>query len=491
MPGPGGRELSLFVHRVRDLLARPAVTCAASASVADVARVMAAEQVGSTVVLAETGAPVGIVTDRDLRSKVVAAGRDSRATTAASIMSSPVVTTSPTTFAFEALLEMTRRGIHHLPVVDDGRCVGVLSSHDVLRWQTPHPVLLAREIAAAATVAGLAELAARTTPLIARFAAERGGALDVARIVAELNDRLVRRALELTAATLRAAGLGEAPAAWCWLAFGSEARREQTLRTDQDNGLVYADPPPRQRAAAAEYFTRFAQEAIAALVTIGFPPCPGGVMASNPRWCQPVSAWAGSFRTWIDHPSPAEILDACIFFDLRPLAGDLAQAEALREIIRDEAPKSRVFLGLLARDVVERRVPLTVLGNIAVARSGRERGTVDVKAAGGMQLVGAARVAALELGIIEPSTMERLLAAGERGLYTAAEAREIVDAYGHLLRLRLVRQLACVAAGQPLDNRVDPTRLSRADALLFRDALKTTRRVQAGLRERFATQRLG
>jgi CBS domain-containing protein len=278
---------------------------------------------------------------------------------------------------------------------------------------------------------------------------------------------------------------------WCWLAFGSEARREQTLRTDQDNGLVYADVAPDEPDVVAAYFTRLARDAIAALVTIGFPPCPGGVMASNPRWCRSASAWAESFRTWIDHPSPAEVLEACIFFDLRPLAGDAAQAEPLRGIIRGGAPKSRVFLGLLARDVVNRRVPLTVFGNISVARSGRERGTVDVKAAGALQLVGAARVAALELALDEVGTTDRLVAAGERGLYTAAEAREIGDAYGHLLRLRLMRQLACIAAGAPADNRINPAELSRADALLFRDALKTTQRVQAGLRERFMTERLG
>jgi CBS domain-containing protein len=405
-------------------------------------------------------------------------------------MSSPLITTSPGAFAFEALLEMTRRDIHPLPVVEDGRCVAVVSSHDVLRWQSPHPLLLVREIAAASTIDALTRLADRTTPLIARLVAEGGSALDVARIVAEINDRLVRRALDLTVASLQASGAGPPPARWCWLVFGSEARREQTLRTDQDNGLVYADPRESDAGAAAAYFARFAAEAIAALMAIGFPPCPGGVMASHQRWCQPVAAWTEYFRVWIDHPSPAEVLDASIFFDLRPLAGDVGLAAGLREVIRRDAPKSRVFLGLLARDVVQRRLPLTMFGNVAVARAGRERGTVDVKAAGGMQLVGAARLAALELGLDEANTAARMFAAGERGLYTAAEAREIVDAYGHLLRLRLVRQLECVAAGLPPDNRVDPGRLARADALLFRDALKTARRVQAGLRERFLTDRL-
>jgi CBS domain-containing protein len=214
-------------------------------------------------------------------------------------------------------------------------------------------------------------------------------------------------------------------------------------------------------------------------------------MASNPRWCQPLSVWTGYFRRWIDHPSPEEVLAACIYFDLRPLAGSHALAAPLERIVRTEAAASRVLLGWLARDVVTRRVPRTVFGNVALARRGPERGTVDLKAGAVMQLTGAARVAALELGLSQTNTIERFRAAAGRGLYTPAEVREITDACQLLLRLRLVHQLARLAAGAPPDNRLDPTTLSRADSLLFRDALTTVERVQAGLRARFSTDQLG
>jgi CBS domain-containing protein len=337
----------------------------------------------------------------------------------------------------------------------------------------------------------LAGLVTRITPLVRRLVDEGGSAYDVGQIVAELNDRAVGRVLALTAAALHAAG-HEAPAAgFCWLGFGSEARREQTLRTDQDNGLVYADPEPAAAQATAAYYARFAEAAIANLVAVGFPPCPGNAMASNPTWCQPLSVWAGYFRRWMDHPSPEEVLAACIYFDLRPLGGLARLAAPLEQLVRTQAPASRAFLRLLAHDVVVRRVPRTLLGNVAVERRGRERGTVDVKAAGSMQLTGAGRVNALELGLPQTNTVDRFRAAAERGLYTPAEAREISDASQHLMRLRLVHQLERLAAGAPPDNRVDPARLSRAEALLFRDALATVERVQAGLRVRFATDGLG
>jgi CBS domain-containing protein len=483
--------VSLFLERVRDLVARPLVACAPAASARSVAEQMSRERVGSVVVVDGAGEAVGIVTDRDLRGKVVAAGRDPSATEAAAIMSAPLLTIRGDAFAFEAMLEMTRREVHHLVVVDDGRPVGVVSSHDFLVHQTTHPVMLAREIGAAPSIEALAQLGGRVTALVRRLVDEGGTAHDIGQLIAELNDRMVLRALGLTGEALAREGRGPAPAAFCWLAFGSEARREQTLRTDQDNGLVYADPQPEGSAAAAGWFGHFAAAAIEALVTVGFPRCPGDAMASNPRWCQPVSVWTEYFRRWIDHPSPEEVLAASIYFDLRPVTGAPGLGTSLRDVIRDEAPKSRIFLGLLARDVATRRVPLTMFGNIAVAGSGAHQGAVDVKSAGCLQLVGAGRVATLELGVTETNTVERFRAASARGLYAPAETREITDAYQHLVRLRLVHQLEQLAAGAPPDNYVVPSRLSRADALLFRDALKTVERVQAGIRARFATDLLG
>jgi CBS domain-containing protein len=480
-------ELSLFLRRVCDLMAAPPVTCTAATSVLEIARLLARRRVGSVIVVDDSGRAVGIITDRDLRGRVVAEGRDPAATPAAAVMSAPLVGIGAGALAFEALLEMTRQTIHHLGVLEEGRLVGVLSTNDFLRVQTVHPVILAREIERARSVESLTAAARQVTALVQRLIDEGGTAHEVGRIVSELNDRLVARALSLAAATLAAAGESAPPVPYCWLGFGSEARREQTLRTDQDNGLVYADPPPGAEKGTADYYARFAAAVVEALVAIGFPPCPGGAMASNPRWCQPLSVWTGYFRHWIHEPEPEEVLAACIYFDLRPLAGDDGLAAPLLAVVHEEAPSRRLFLGLLARDVVSRRPPLTVFGNVAVQRSGPDRGTVDVKGAGVMQFVGAARVHALELSLPETNTNARFRGAAERGLYTPEESREITDACAHLMRLRLVHQLQAVARGEAPDNRVNPARLSRADALLFRDALKTVVRVQAGLRERFGT----
>jgi CBS domain-containing protein len=478
-------ELSLFAHRVRDLVKRPPVVAPPESSVVEIARLLSREGVGSIVITAD-GQPVGIVTDRDLRRKVVAEGRDAHTTPVSAIMSAPLVTLPPAAFAFEALLEMTRRRIRHIVVVDDGRAVGVVSSRDLLVLQTTHPVTVARELSRAASIEALAALAPRVTELVRELLAEGGRVHDIAQLTAELNDRMVIRVLDLVRRELGAAGL-DPPVGFAWLAFGSEGRREQTLRTDQDNGLVYADPPPELEERAAAYFAALAEKTIAGLVTVGFPPCPGGAMASNAEWRQPLSVWDGYVQQWIGDPSPRHILAASMYFDLRFVAGDSDLAVRLGLRIRTEASRQPRFLGLMARDVVERRLPVTFFGGVGVHRSGPHRGAVDVKGAGCIQLVGAARVHALELGLTQTNTVERIAAAGQRGFYTGDEVVEITDAYEHLLRLRLAHQLEQLAAGATPDNYVEPEHLSHRDALLLRDALKTVGRVQDRLRERYAT----
>ena len=250
---------------------------------------------------------------------------------------------------------------------------------------------------------------------------------------------------------------------------------------------MYEDPPAHLAARAAEYYARFADAAIRGLVRVGFPACSGNSMASNPIWCQPASVWKGYFRRWMKEAGPEHVLAACIYFDVRPLGGASELGAALTAIIRTEAPEHRAFLGYLARDVVARRLPVTIFGNLAVHRSGPHRGAVDIKGAGGLQLVGAGRLYNLALSLGETNTIDRIRAAAGRDIFKDAEAREISDAFQHLMRLRLVHQLEQIARGEAPDNYITPSHLSRADALLMRDAMKTVSRVQAEVRERYAT----
>ena len=466
------------------LRGRP-LTCKPETPVADVAAAMAGDHARAVVVLDAAGAAAGIVTDRDLRAKVVALRRDPTGTQARDVMSAPVIVLPETALAFEALLEMTRHEIHHLVVLRDGTPVGVVTSNDLVGLPASHPVVLARAIARAEALPDLAALAARVTELVRLLVSQGSRARDIANIVAELNDRLVGRVLALAEARVTARRGTGPPAPYAWLLFGSEGRREQTLRTDQDNGLVYAD------GADDAWYSDLAREAIDGLLAVGFPPCPGGAMASNPMWCQPLSVWEGYFLTWLEHPSPAHVLHGSMYFDVRPLRDGDPFGTRLRELLRAEAPRHPHFLSAMAREVVDRRLPRTIFGGIKVERRGPHRGTLDVKGAGSLQLVAAARIHALELGLTTTSTVTRLNGAAEAGIYPADDAAAIVDAFDHLLQLRLVAQLDRLATSALPDNRVDPRRLSPRDRLLLGAAWEAVTVVQATLRDRYRTDLVG
>jgi CBS domain-containing protein len=474
----------LHTRQVIRLIRGAPLTCTSDAKVTTVAQSMEGGTTRAVVVLGSNGEVIGIVTDRDLRAKVVARGRDPSVTTAGAVMSSPVFTVPVTARAIEALLEMTHREIHHLPVIDRGKLCGVISSDDLVMLSAADPVRLAQAFRSAASIPALAELATRIIDLV-RSLVERGTrAHDIGSVVAELNDRLVRRVLVLSEATVVTRRAAAAPAPYSWLLFGSEARREQTLRTDQDNGLVYGDDAGD---GARAWFQELARETIDGLLAVGFPPCPGGAMASNPEWCQPLSVWTSYFRTWMAEPTPQHLLAASMYFDVRPLSGELSLGARLAAVIHHDAPRHAHFLSALARDVVDRPLPRSLLGGIKVPRRGAARGTVDVKAAGGIHLVAAGRIHALALGLPETSTVDRFLGASAAGIYTPAKATEITDAFEHLLRLRLLTQLEALLGGVPPGNRVNLGRLSRRDALLLRVAFDTTAGVQHDLRERFHT----
>jgi CBS domain-containing protein len=454
----------------------------ADAPVRDAARVMAREGIGSVLVTDAAGAPAGIVTDRDLRTRVLAEGREP-GTPLREIMSSPLVTVERDALAFEALLEMTRRGVHHLGVVDGPRLVGVVSSTDVLRLQGTHPVILSSEIEHQGSMDGLKALVPKISELVAVLAREGASPYDIGRIVAELNDRIVQRVLALTHQALDQAGQPRPGVTYAWLALGSEGRREQTLATDQDNALVYGDAGDREASErSAAYFRALGRHAIATLVDLGFPPCPGGWMASNPEWCQPLRAWLGLFDRWIRFPD-VNVLSASICFDLRAVAGDPALAAALWARINEPSADRRLFLSYLAKDCVQRRSALGLFGRLR--RNGR--GLVDIKRYGTFPLVGAARVHALEIGSNLTNTVDRFRALEDRTIFRSSRIEEITQAYLFVMRLRLEHQLEQRAEGVPPDNYIDPARLSRAERLLVKDAFRTIDTMRDEISDRYQT----
>jgi CBS domain-containing protein len=473
-------SLYLFSATAGDIIKGEPQTISASDSVQRAAQRMAEHHIGSLLVRDGAGEIIGIITDKDLRTKVVARGLDYR-TEVAQIMSAPVRSVAEQAVCFDALLAMMRDKIHHLMVTRQEKVVGVITAHDIMLLQGTSPLYLFREILAQDHIEGIYPLS-RKVPLVVRGLIEEGAkAQHVTRMITILNDHVLERLL-----TLQIEELGPPPLPFCWLLLGSEGRREQTFRTDQDNALLYADPEgEHQRREAESYFSRLADRMIEHLVACGFPRCRGEVMASNPRWRQPGMVWQGYFDHWIRQPDPKEIMHASIFFDFRAGFGERVLAEELRTHLGAETARNDIFLAHLARDLMTSRPPLSFFRNLVVEKDGEHRRKMDLKARGLVPFVDFARLLALKYGLAETNTLERLRTLSGLNLLPRDLATEVSEAYEFIMQLRLVHQLHMLEQDLMPDNHIDPADLSDLEKHTLKDAFQVIRRLQNHARMEF------
>jgi CBS domain-containing protein len=482
----GGRERLLFTTPVGEVASHAVETVSAGVSIREAAEAMSRRRISSVVVTDGRGVPVGIVTDRDLRNKVAARGRDTGEPVSA-IMSATLIKAESAAYCFDALLTMIRHNIHHLLIVDGGRLRGIVTNHDLLVLQGSSPISLAREIEGRTDLEGLEQASAKVADIVGQLLADGARAGNITRIVTEINDRLARRVMELA---LRE--LGPAPLPWSWICFGSEGRREQTFRTDQDNALIYADPANAAEAAAArEWFATFARRVREGLVRCGFAPCPAGYMADNPRWNQPLAAWRELFSRWVANPGPEALLQAAILFDFRCLAGSPELTWELRAHLARTLRNQRVFFARLAGTVTQHRPPLGFFGAFAVDRAGEHKNRLNLKVNGLGPIVNIARLYALESGIAATGTLERLAAARAGHPLIARYGEELAHAFEFLSLLRIHHQLDQLRAGGAGDSFIDPEQLSRYEKKSLRDVFRLIGRVQDLIVEEYRTGLVG
>ncbi len=457
--------------RIADLVTRRPITASPTLSIREAAQIMAENRV-SALLVAEGNRVLGIMTDRDLRSKVVAAGLDV-ALPITQIMTPDPITISTSALAFEAMLEMLGRNVHHLPVMDRGQLVGLVSSGDLMRLETASPVFLVGDIAKQPDPAGIAAITARIPALVVRMVEQDASADEIHRVLTGISDAATRRLLQLAEAEL-----GAPPVPYTWLVLGSQARGEHGLGSDQDHVLVLDDAagPDHQ-----EYFAQLASRVAAGLEQCGFPPCPGEVMATNPRWRQTLSAWRADFHRWIAEPEAEAVLHAQIFFDLRTVHGQAEAVDALRSAIVAQTPGARRFLGHLAAEAVERQPPLGFFRGFVLEREGEHQATVDLKSGGVHSIIELARVYALANGLTAVNTVERLRGAASAGALSAESAEDLADAWEFISYLRLRHQARQLAEGLRPDNHVAPDSLSPLEKKHLRDAFGIVRQHQQAL----------
>jgi CBS domain-containing protein len=454
---------------LRSLIGRVPVSCRLETPIGTALRTMHEAKIGSMVVTTPAGEPLGIFTRHDVLDRVVLsdAGLERPMAT---VMTAAPHTISAEASAHDAALAMAHYGIRHLPVVDGGRLVGVITERDLFALQRVSMREIRRTIAHSDGVPALGEAARDIRRLASHMLRQGVAAEQLTQIISTLNDALARRLIKHEQ---ERHGIPELN--WCWLAFGSEGRYEQTLATDQDNGLVFADARDVTEGEMRKRLLPFAQAVNQGLDACGFPLCKGEIMAGNPRWCLSLREWRERFAGWIRDPDPEALLRAAIFFDFRPLYGREQLADALREHLFQITRDDNRYLRALAEAALKSGPPLGLLRDFVVEEQGEHRGTINLKLSGARLFVDAARVFSLAASVPATSTAQRLRVGGERLGMPAAEIDAITEAFYFIQLLRLR------ASDSGALNRVNPDSLNEVDRRILKECFRQARKLQTRL----------
>ncbi|WP_394235806.1 DUF294 nucleotidyltransferase-like domain-containing protein [Pseudomonas anguilliseptica] len=478
-----GQASELIQLKVRKLISRQPVCVSLDTPVQQAAQLMTEQSVSSLVIVdSDTpgAAMVGILTDRDLRTRVLAAGLAS-STAVSQVMTPEPFTVQADDSVFEAMLCMLRHNIHHLPVVQRRRPIGLINLSDIIRYESQSSLYLVNSIFNQPNVAGLQSLLADLRGTFVRMVNEQATAHMVGSAMAGIGRAFTQRLLELAEQQL-----GPPPVPYCFMVAGSMARDEQLLVTDQDNALVLDDRfDPAQHDA---YFAALAQFVSDGLAACGYSYCKGGIMASNAQWRQPLSVWRGYFQQWIDKPKPQTLLHSCIFFDLDGVYGEIELVENLKDLLAQKASSNPAFLAALARNALNRTPPLGFFRTFVMETDGQQKNIINLKGRGTAPLTDLIRVHALACGSKAQNSLERLDAIGKTKLLQPEAISQLRYALEFLSLVRARHQAMAAADGAQPNNYIEPEKVSASDRHNLKEAFGVISNAQKFLRFRYPAQ---
>lgn len=463
----------LFLNRPIRQSASDIVTCPLDTPIRKAAALMHSQSRSALAVTAESGQCVGIVTDNDISHRAVAAGVDLDRPVY-EIMSSPVIAISQHALVFEAMLLMQDKDIRHLAVRDDaGNVVSIITNKEMLDVQRYSSALLLRQIGQAQSVEDVCHIQQRLARLVKALVDSGSTARNVTRIISAVSDAIADRLV-----TLAIHELGTPPVDFVFLAMGSEGREEQTLCTDQDNAIVFADVDESAYESTREYFHTLGQKVCEYLHKCGYNYCEGDVMAQNPRWTQSLSIWKQYFTEWINNADPQDLLDVSIFFDFRGVCGsDMSLADQLRTHVHQATSHKAAFLQHMAKNTISLKSPVGMFGGISVRSGGQHGETFNVKMAM-RPLIEFARVYALRHTLNATNTLDRLRLIHEAGVLNRTDYNDTVDAYNVLMQLRFKHQAEQLNESTTCDNEINPKKLSGVEQTIVKKALNQISLVQ-------------
>ncbi|WP_339525539.1 putative nucleotidyltransferase substrate binding domain-containing protein [Pseudomonas sp. EA_35y_Pfl2_R111] len=472
-----GAQYSLDT-RLGQLAMRNPVSCAPAMPLRDAVKLMHEQQVGSIVIVDPALKPLGIFTLRDLR-RVVADGVD-LAQPIDRLMTQSPFHLPPDASAFDAAIAMTERHIAHVCLVEREQLCGVISERDLFSLQRVDLVHLARTIRHAGRVETLAALRSDVRQLVDSMLAHGASSTQITQLITLLNDHTVCRVIELTLEDL-----GDPGIPFTWLVFGSEGRSEQTLHTDQDNGILFEAADAVEAAAIRGRLLPLAQEINRRLDQCGFTLCKGNIMAGNPELCLSRQEWARRFDSFIQATTPENLLASSIYFDLRTVWGDPQGCEQLRHNLLKQVASNTVFQRMMVENALRQRPPVGTFRDFVVSRKGAEKHTLDLKVQGLTPFVDGARLLALAHGVSACNTLERLRVLINQGVIEAQDGAAYEEAYHYIQQERMQQHQLQARKGLPYSNRVDPDHLNHLDRRILRESFRQAQRLQSSLSVRY------
>jgi CBS domain-containing protein len=465
-----------FNQPVESIVNRELVYCDHELPIQAAAAVMSQHNSSSIFIREADGDFVGVVTDNDLRRKVTATGYDILKPVS-DIMTSPLVAVSSQALIFETMMEMMQKRIKHLAIKDlKGKVVGVITNRDLLKAQGQSPFFIVREIAQARIVNQIVQVHRQVPKLIQALINTGAKAQNVTRFLTTVSDAILQKLIGFAIDEM-----GPPPARFVFMILGSEGRKEQTLKTDQDNAIIIEDLPAKAAKEAMHYFLSFSEKVCGWLDEVGYDFCKGGVMAKNRQWCQPLKIWKNYFRDWIHTAAPEALLQASIFFDFRGAYGDTNLIDELRNYLFESLGGWPGFFRHLAENAMFFTPPIGFFRNFLVESKGEHRDSFDIKAA--MQpVVDYARIYALNHRVAETNTLERLRELLDQKILSAQQYQELDTVYSYLMQQRFVRQVkASIEENGKPDNYINPKKLSRIEQTTLKEIFKRIEKFQAKL----------
>ncbi len=477
---PPEEALQLFNQPVHQICSRATVFGTADMTIQQVAARMKQENSSYLMVPSSQPQSAGIITESDLTRKVIAAGYDiSRP--AAEVMSIPLRTIGQNTMMFEALMRMMEYNVKHLAVTDEeNQIVGVLSNRELISAQGHSPLFLLREISRAESFGEIVEQHRRLPGIVKGLISSGATARNINRMITTVSDAVLKKTMEFVLQEM-----APPPTDFAFMIMGSEGRGEQTLKTDQDNAIIFEDVSDADLPMVSQYFLELGRRVCKLLDQAGYAYCDGDVMAQNPNWCQPLSVWMKYFLKWIHAAEPEDLLQASIFFDFRHGYGDDQLVEALRDHLYGAIGHWSGFLRYMTENALYFKPPLGFFRNFVVESKGQHRDALDIKSAM-TPIVDFARIYALKNGVQATNTFARLHQLNIKNVLTREEYEEMEKAYSFLMQLRFVRQVtASIDQKAPPDNFINPKRMTRIEQTMLKEIFKRIEKFQAKMNFEF------